>query len=99
MFKVKHNLVPEIMTEFFGLKTRSFDTRNKSESQCKNIKTVIYGSETLSSLGLQLWDLIPIKLRNLTSLKAFKSKITSWSTQQCPCYLFKKYINNLGFVN
>ena len=80
MFKVKHNLAQEIMTEVFRLKTRSFDIRSKSEFQHRNIKTVIYGSETLSSLGLQIWDLIPIEFRNLVSLNAFKSKIKFWST-------------------
>ena len=98
MLKVKHNLAPEIMTEFFRLKTRSFNIRYKSEFQRRKVKIVIYGSETLSSLGPQIWDLIPIELRNLTSLNAFKSKINSWSTQQCSCRLCKKYVNNLGFV-
>ena len=99
MFKVKHNLAPEVMTEVFRLKTRSFNTKSKSEFQRRNAKTVIYGSENLSLLGPQIWDLIPIELRNLTSLNAFESKIKSWSTQQCPCRLCKKYISNLGFVN
>ena len=80
MSKVKHNLAPGIMTEVFRLKTRSFNTRHKSEFQRRNVKTVIYGSETLSSLGPQIWDLIPIELRNLTSSNAFKSKIKYWST-------------------
>ena len=74
MFKVKHNLAPEIMTEAFRLKTRSFNTKSKSEFQRRNVKTVIYGSENLSSLGPQIWGLIHIELRNLTSLNAFKSK-------------------------
>ena len=77
MFKVKHNLAQEIMTEVFRLKTRSFDIRSKSEIQRRNIKTVIYGSETLSSLGLQIWDLIPIEFRNLVHLMHSKVKSSS----------------------
>ena len=99
MFQVKHNMAPGIMKEVFSLKTRSFNTRHKSEFQPRNVKTVIYGYETLSSLGPQIWDLIPIELRNLTSINAFKGKIKSWSLQQCPCRLCKKYISNLGFIN
>ena len=99
MLKVKHNLAPEIMTEFFRLKTRSFNIRYKSEFQRRKVKIVIYGSETLSSLGPQIWDLIPIELRNLISLNAFKGKMKSWSTQQCLCRLCKKCINSLGFIN
>ena len=81
IFKVKHSQAPEIMTEFFRLKTRSFNTRNKFEVQWRNIKA-INGCETYPSLGLQTWDLITMELRNLISLNAFKIK--SWSTQKCP---------------
>ena len=84
------------MTEVFRLKTRSFNT---NQIQRRNVKTVIYGSETFSSLGPQIWDLIPIELRNLISLNAFKGKMKSWSTQQCLCRLCKKCINSLGFIN
>ena len=75
IFEVKHNLAPEIMTEFFRLKTRSFNTRHKSEFQRRSVKTVIYGCETLLLLGPQIWDLIPIEFRTFTSLNAFKRKI------------------------
>ena len=87
MFKAKHNPAPEIVTEDFRLKTRSFNTRNKSELQRRSVKTVIYRSEALSSLGLQIWDLVPIELRKLASFNAFKSNIKSWCTQQCLCRL------------
>ena len=99
MFKVKHNLAPEIMCEVFKLKTGTYNTRKKSEFERRDVKTALYGSETLSSLGRQIWDLLPKELKNITSLNAFKNKIKSWSTQQCPCHLCKKYINNLGFIN
>ena len=87
MFKAKHNPAPETVTEDFRLKTRSFNTRNKSELQRRSVKTVIYRSEALSSLGLQIWDLVPIELRKLASFNAFKSNIKSWCTQQCLCRL------------
>ena len=47
MFKVKHNLAPETMTEVFRLKNRCFSTRHKSEFQRRNVRTVINGPETL----------------------------------------------------
>ena len=75
IFEVKHNLAPEIMTEFFRLETRSFITRHRSEFQHRSVKTVIYGCETLLLLGPQIWDLIPIEFRNFASLNAFKRKI------------------------
>ena len=43
MFKAKHKLAPEIETEIFRLKTRSFNTRDKSLFQRTNVKTATYG--------------------------------------------------------
>ena len=37
MFKMKHNLAPDIMTEVFRFKTRSFNTKHKSEFQRRNV--------------------------------------------------------------
>ena len=93
IFKIKHSQAPEIMTEFFRLKTRSFNTRNKFEVQWRNIKA-INGCETYQSLGLQTSDLITMELRNLISLNAFKSKIKSWSTQKCPSTNFRELMLN-----
>ena len=99
MFKVKNNIGPEILNEVFKIKDKCYNTRFNSDFERRNIKSVRYGSETLSSLGPQIWDLIPLEVRNLTSLDKFKTKIRSWKTNQCPCRLCKKFINNLGFLN
>ena len=93
MFKVKHNLAPEMMTEVFRLKTRFFNTRHKSEFQHRNVKTVIYGFEILLSLGPQIWNFITIEFRNLTSLNAFKSKIKSSLLNNACVVCVKKYIS------
>ena len=56
MFKIQHNLTPEIMTEVFKLKTRSFNTRSKSEFQRRNVITV----ETI-------WNFVIIRSANMGS--------------------------------
>ena len=38
MFKVNHNIAPEIMAKVFRLKTWSFNTRHRSEFKRRNIK-------------------------------------------------------------
>ena len=51
IFKVKNNMAPEILTEIFPQKESNYSLRNSTAMQVRSIKTVMYGSETISSLG------------------------------------------------
>ena len=51
IFKVKKNMAPEILTEIFPQKESNYSLRNSTTLQGRSNKTVMYGSETISSLG------------------------------------------------
>ena len=53
--KKKH----KILTEIFPLKESNYSLRNSTALQGRSIKTVMYGSETISSLGPKIWDILP----------------------------------------
>ena len=58
------------MSDVFKLNDRSYNSKNNSDFQRRNIKMVLHESETLSSLGPQIWDLIPTETYHyLASLK------------------------------
>ena len=99
MFKVKNNLAPEIMNNVFEIKEKSYNLRYNCDFTRRNVKTVKYGSESLSFLGPQIWNLVPKEIRNLQSLENFKKSIKSWTTSKCPCRLCKRFVTNLGFFN
>ena len=63
IFKVKQNMAPEILTEIFPQKESSYSLRNSTTLQGRSIKTVMYGSETISSLGPKIWDILPTELK------------------------------------
>lgn len=71
MLKVKDKLAPKPMNAVFNLKDNSYNTRNNSDFQRKDIQTTLY----LSSLGTQIQDLKPPKIRNLLSLSKFENEI------------------------
>ena len=48
---LKKNMAPEILTEIFPQKESNYSLRNSTKLQSRSIKTVIYGSEAISSLG------------------------------------------------
>ena len=62
------------------------------------IRTVYFGSETLSCLGPKIWELIPENFKTLESVASFKTEIKKWKPDSCPCRLCKNYIHQVGFV-
>ena len=60
-----------------------------------NVRSVFHGSESISPLGTEIWDIIPLELKEL-SVVAFKKGIKEWKPKNCPCRLCKKYLSNLG---
>ena len=94
MFKIKNDLSPEIMTELF-------EQRNEHHYNLRNnvhFITVYHGSESISFLGPKIWNILPDRLKNATSLEAIKIQIKKWKPQNCPCRLCMVYVQNVGFV-
>ena len=99
MYNVQNNCSPEIMTKVFPTNEAicEYDLRNTSDFAARRIKTVRYGSESLSYLGPRLWNILPDEYKNLQSVKDFKAKIRSWVPENCR-RLCKIYIHHIGFI-
>ena len=90
MFKVKNNLAPEIMSELFVSNKSHYNLRKNTDFKHASARTVLYDTETVSVPGPKVWNLLPVDLKNSSSIIEFKRKIRSWSTKNCPCRLCKK---------
>ena len=55
----------------------------------------MYGSETISSLGPKIWDILPTELKRIVLPTLFKKKIREWAPNNCPCRLCKTYVQNI----
>ena len=42
----------------------------------------MYGSETISSLGSKIWNILPIELKNIVSPTLSKEKIREWTPKK-----------------
>ena len=100
MYKVQNNCSPDIMNIIFPINESiyEYDLRNTSVFAARRIKTVRYGSEFLSYLGPRLWNILPDEYKIIQSVKDFKAKIRSWVPENCPCRLWKIYIQHVGFI-
>ena len=87
-------MAPEILTEIFPQKESNYSLRNSTTLQGRSIKTVMYGSETISSLGPKMWDNLPTELK----FTLFKKKTLERTPENCPWRLSKTYVQNIGFL-
>ena len=99
MYKVKNELCPKIMLELFKGVTHLYNLRNSLIYGSYKIKTVRYGTETITYFVPKIWSIIPDEIRESASLETFRQKIKLWKPNSCPCCISKKYIANVGFIN
>ena len=103
MFKVLKGISPAFMKNIFidrNDPTDSMVQALRSQNSFYNLnnpKSVHYGIETLSSIGPKIWDILPLKIKEATSLTEFKHLVKNWIPYNCPCRLCKTYIKGLGF--
>ena len=99
MFKVSNKLTVPLMNEIFVKRNNAYNLRKPSEFVRPKVHSVFHGKESISYLGPQIWDMIPVEMKNLTTMCAFKREVKNWKLENCLCRLCKPYIQNVGFIS
>ena len=98
IYKFSHNLSPCIMNNIFKVnQTVPYDLRKRNVLQSRKPTSVRYGTETISYMAPKIWTLFPETIKSCDRLKSFKQKIRKWKSD-CPCRLYKVYLQHVGFV-
>ena len=98
MYKLKNNLSPKLLKSIISESNNPYDLRSENPFQTNNIRTVCYGTETISFRGPKTWALLPSEIKQSKSITEFKRKIKRWEPEGCTCRLCEVYIQNLGFL-
>ena len=98
MFKVYNNIAPPIITKIFNKRNPNYQLRHTSHFSIPPVRSVCNETERLSFLGPKIWDIVPIELKEVKTLSAFKSGIKNWWPENCPCRLCKQHLANIGFI-
>ena len=99
IYKVKNKLSPIMMHEIFP--DRNYNgphIRSQTDFELPHVNSVNKGQETLRFIGPKIWDIIPDRIKESSSLTIFKNKIKTWVPENCPCRLCKDYVQGLGYV-
>ena len=97
MYQINNGLSPSVVTYIYTkillpLTTATFQFFRPL------VRSVFYGTESITYFGPVIWDILPDNYKNLPNLSAFKSRIKKREPENCPCRLWKTCISRLCFA-
>ena len=76
IFKVKMNISPEIMNDNFDFsKNYAYELRCGNWLSRSNIHSTHFGTESIANIAANIWNKVPNKIKEASSLTVFKCKI------------------------
>ena len=75
-----------------------YDLRNNNSFKRRRVNFVWLGTELVSYLGPNIWDLVPNEIKESESLNGFKFQIKRWVPEGCPYRIYKIYIGKVGLI-
>ena len=73
------------MQDIFKIKSSSYSLRKPNNLQHYRPNQVTFGSNSLRSLGPQIWNGLPNEIKSAENLNSFKNMIKMWDGQNCKC--------------
>ena len=98
VYKYLHGLSPKLMTYIFTLRKNPFNIRNIRLFGSEIPWSVHIGVDARAFRASQLWQKVPIEIKDSSSLETFKAKIRLSSCGDCPCNLCKRFIANVRYI-
>ena len=91
-------IFPPLLNEVFVLRQCNYEFRGKKFLERRRVKSVGYGTESISSLAPKIWEILPNEIKDSDTLQIFKTKIKMWAPVEYPCRQCKIYLSQVGFI-
>ena len=88
----------EIMNDIFKLRKNVYNLRHFRIFQIENPRSLKYGLDAIPYRTSQLWQQVPIDIREAASLTLFKNHIKTWKSEDCPYRSCKIFIQNVRYI-
>ena len=75
MYKISNGLSTPLMKDIFSINRNPDNLRQNSQFSRPRINTVYHGTERISNLGPEIWDMVPSNLKEISELDKFKIAI------------------------
>ena len=89
---------PPLLNEIFVPRQSNYELRGNKFLERRRVKSVRYGTESISSLAPKIWEILPNEIKDSDTLQIFKAKIKKWVPAEWPCRLCKIYLPQVGFI-
>ena len=94
--KTVNKLNPPFMQKIFKLRTSCYSLRSPNDLAYIRPNQTTFGSNSLMSIGPQIWNNLANELKSAENLKTFKRLIKNWDglscrCSACPCKVYSKY--------
>ena len=76
--KFLQELSPPVMNEIFAERNNNYSLRGNNVLTRQRVNSRRYGTKTVSLLALNIWEILPKKVKDPESLDIFKRKIKKW---------------------
>ena len=98
IYKVMQEISPPLLNEVFVPRQCNYELRGNNFLERRRVKSVRYGTKSISSLAPKIWEILPNEIRDSDTLQIFKAKIKKWVPVEYPCKLCKIYLPQVGFI-
>ena len=88
IFKTVNQLNPEFMQKIFVKRISNRPSRRPNDLQHYRPNQATFGSNSLRSLGPQIWNRLPDDIKSAENLAQFKRLIKNWDGATCRCNVF-----------
>ena len=85
IYKTMNNLNPPFMKNIFKFRSSNYSLRNPYDLRHVRPNQVTFGSNSLESVGPQIWNGLPNEMKSAENLKSFKFLIKQWNGPECKC--------------
>ena len=75
-----------------------YNLRNMHIFQTKSPRSLKYGLDNFRYRASQLWQQVPIDIREVAFLALFKNRIKTWKCEDCLSRSCKKFIQKVGYI-
>ena len=75
IYKVMQGIFPPLLSEVFVPRQCSYELRGNNFLERRRVKSVSYGTESISSLAPKIWEILPNEIIDSDTLQIFKAKI------------------------
>ena len=99
LFKVKENLSNTTMNDIFPIRVLNYDLRSQTDFFRNTANSTKFGLNSLRYFASNVWSMIPIEIKNFSTVGMFKNKVSKWEPNDCDCKLCQVYLHRLGYIN